>query len=173
MAEWQPSRLTPVQLEERRRRGAMLLRAGRDHPAEIARQLGVSRTTVSRWQQTLETRGLRGLQRRPHSGRPPRLDARQWERLAALLLRGAVAAGFDTERWTLRRIAHVVERECGARYHFRSLGRVLQAHGWSPQRPVPRARERDERAVRTWVRQTWPALKKKGAPRAVGARLRG
>ncbi len=50
---------------------------------------------------------------RPRTGRPGRLDARAWGRLERLLAREAVAAGFETERWTLRRIAAVIWREFG------------------------------------------------------------
>src|SRR5829696_4991601 len=135
MAGWVPPRLTPSQLEQRRFEAARLLRQGRLSPAAIARHLGVSRQSVSRWQRALDAGGRGGLARRPHTGRRPRLTARQWGRLAALLARGASAAGFDTERWTLRRVAAVIRREFGVRYHFRSLGRLLRAHGWTPQHP--------------------------------------
>src|SRR5438874_13576502 len=83
--------------------------------------------------------------------------------------RGPVAAGFDTERWTQRRIAAVVERTFGVRYHFRSLGRALRARGWSPQRPIPQARERDEALVAAWLKRDWPRIKRGLA--AQGARL--
>jgi hypothetical protein len=33
--------------------------------------------------------------------------------LGRLLDRGAVASGFDTEQWTLKRIAHLIERRFG------------------------------------------------------------
>ncbi len=125
MKPWHPTRLTPTQLEERRRAAARLLRAGR----------------------------------------PPRLTAARWRVLARVLTRGARAAGFDTERWTLRRIAVVVKRALGVRYHVRSLGRVLRAHGWSPQRPPTQARERDTALVEAWLTRDWPRIKK-GARRA-------
>ncbi|MGH2354126.1 MAG: winged helix-turn-helix domain-containing protein, partial [Chloroflexota bacterium] len=67
---------------------------------------------------------------------------------------------FETERWTLRRIAVVVERPCGVRYHFRSRGRALRARGWSPPQPVPRARERDDALVEAWLRRDWPRIKR-------------
>jgi transposase len=93
----------------------------------------------------------------------------EWERLRAILEAGAVAAGFDTERWTLRRIAAVARRELGIRYHFRSFSRILHAHRWTPQRPAVQAKERDEALVRAWVKRDWPALTK--ALDARGARL--
>jgi len=38
------------------------------------------------------------------------------------------------------------------------VSRILKALGWTPQVPITRAIQRDERAVRTWRSQTWPRL---------------
>src|SRR5215213_6393532 len=139
MREWQPRRWTPAQLEERRLAASRLLRSGRVSQAEIARRFGVSEAAVSQWKRRLDAGGPGGLRRGRHTGRPARLTGIEWARLGSLLQRGALAAGFDTEQWTLRRVAHLIRREFGARYHFRSLGRALHAHGFSPQHPAPRA----------------------------------
>src|SRR3954452_15237465 len=166
---WQPARLTRAQLEERRLAAARLLRAGALAPAEIARQMGVSRAAVTQWKQRLDRDGLSALRQRRSSGRPARLSEAQWDELLTLLQQGAVAAGFETERWTLRRIGRVIARTFGVRYHFRSLGRALRARGWSPQRPIPQARERDEALVAAWLKRDWPRIKRGLA--AQGARL--
>ncbi len=157
---WRPSRLTRTQMEERRLAAGRLLRAGQCSQADIARELGVSAAAVTHWKQRLQRAGLRGLRRRPPSGRPSALSAAQWRELVRLLGRGAVAAGFESERWTLRRIAALVERTFGVRYHFRSLGRALRARGWSPQQPLPRAKERDEALIDAWLRRDWPRVKR-------------
>jgi transposase len=162
--EWRPARWTVEQLEERRLAAALLLRRGRVTQAAIARQVGVSRATVCRWAAMLAREGRRGLRARPKSGRPGRLDERAWGRLGRLLARGAVAAGFETDRWTLRRIAVLIWREFGVRYHPRYLERPLKAHGFTVQRPASRARERDERAIAAWPRRQWAAIKKAGPP---------
>ena len=158
---WRPAHLTPDQLEERRLAAARLLRQGRLSQAEIARQLGVSRASVSRWAATLAQEGRRGLQARPITGRPPRLEARDWVRLGRLLDRGAVATGFPTERWTLKRIAALIAREFGVHYHPHYLERPLKAHGFSVQRPATRAKERDEFVIAVWPKREWVALKKR------------
>ena len=157
---WQPTRLTPAQLEERRLAAAALLRQRRLTQAAIARYLGVSRASVSRWAAALRQQGRRALRARAPPGRPPRLAARAWTRLDRLLARGARAAGFDTERWTLRRIAALIQREFGVRYHPRYLERPLKAHGFSVQRPTTRAKERDELVIARWPKRDWVALKK-------------
>jgi transposase len=158
---WRPAHLTPEQIEERRLVAAVLLRQGRFSQAEIARQLGVSRASVCRWAATLAQQGRRGLAARAKTGRSPRLDETAWTRLGRLLDRGAVAAGFATERWTLKRIAAVIEREFGVRYHPRYLERPLKAHGFSVQRPATRAKERDELVIAVWPKREWIALKRK------------
>jgi transposase len=157
---WQPGRLTPAQFVERRLAAGRLLRATRQSQAAIARELGVSRAAVTHWKQRLAQAGLRGLRCRRPAGRPSRLTPAQWRHLIGLLERGAVAAGFETERWTQRRIAAVIERTFGVRYHCRSLGRALRARGWSPQRPVAQARERDDALVAAWLRRDWPRIKR-------------
>ncbi|WP_114189494.1 winged helix-turn-helix domain-containing protein [Microvirga aerophila] len=127
----------------------------------MARQLGVSRASVCRWAATHAQEGGRGLQARSITGRPPRLDEKAWARLGRLLDRGAMAAGFATERWTLKRIAALIEREFGVRYHPRYLERPLKAHDFSVQRPATRAKERDELVIAVWPKRDWVALKKR------------
>lgn len=72
--------------------------------------------------------------------------------LGRILDRGAVASGFGTEQWTLKRIAHVIERRFGVQYHYRSLERPLKARAFSVQRPASRAKERDERPLQQQCR---------------------
>ena len=162
---WRPAHLTSEQLEERRLAAAALLRQGRLSQAQIARQLGVSRASVCRWAATLAQQGRRGLKARPIPrpipGRTPRLDEKTWARLGRLLDRGAVAAGFPTERWTLTRIAALIARVFQVHYHPRYLERPLKAHGFSVQRPATRAKERDELVIAVWPKRDWVALKKR------------
>ena len=157
---WQPEQWTTAQLEARRLAAARLLRAGQLSQAAIARQVGVSRASVTRWKQCLERQGLCGLHRHGRSGRPSHLTATQWRHLFRVLRRGAQAAGFENERWTRRRIAQVIAREFQVRYQFRALGPALHARGWSPQQPIPRARERDDALVAAWLKRDWPRIKR-------------
>lgn len=162
---WKPSHLTPAQLEERRLTGGRLLKAGRLSQAEIARQLGVSRASVSDWARQLAAGGLRALRRRARSGRPSKLSEPQRQDLVQVLKRGAQAAGFPTERWTLRRVHQVIAREFGVVYHPQYLNRLLRRLDWSWQQPLPRAAERDEDLIRAWLAQDWPRIKKSAAAR--------
>lgn len=168
-----PPGWTAARREARRLLAARLFRAGELTPAEIARTLGVSRAAVSQWHTRWQHGGDRRLKTRATRHRPAKLSAAQWRMLGRILDRGAVASGFDTEQWTLKRIAAVIERRFGVTYHYRYLERPLKAHGFSVQRPASRAKERDERLVAEWLLHTWPALKKKGAARRADDRLVG
>jgi transposase len=160
---WTPKKLTREQMEARRRAAAKLLRAGRWSQADIARQLGVSRATVSEWAKRLADGGLRALRRRKASGRPARLTAAEQRTLLRQLKRGALAAGFPTDRWTLSRIGRVIEQGFDVHYHVNSLHRLLEQLDWSLQQPLPRAVERDEDLMRAWLAQDWPRIKKSAA----------
>jgi transposase len=161
---WRPAKLTREQMEERRLEGGRLLRAGHLSQAQIARRLGVSRAAVCKWAGRLKKGGSRrALRRRSATGRPCKLGIEECRRLRKGLRGGARAAGFETERWTLARVRRVLLQRFGVRYHARSLGRLLHRLGFSPQAPQPKARERDEAAIRAWLAHDWPRIKKAGA----------
>jgi transposase len=131
--------------------------------AAIARRLGVSRQAVWKWREAYRRRGRSALQRRPRSGRPPKLSCRQREQLLQSLAQGADAHGFPTAVWTTPRIASVIWRRFRVRYHPDHIGRLLHRWGLSWQKATGRAVERDEQAIARWVSHTWPRLKKKPA----------
>ena len=156
---------TAEQLEERRRRAIALLQAGTSY-REVARQVAASLSSVVRWEQAHRGDKRNGLRARPIPGRPCRLSAGQLEQLQALLLRGAGAAGYSTELWTLRRIGDVIRKRFGIRYGPVGVWALLR-YGlrWSWQKPERRAFERDEAAIAQWKRNEWPRIKKRHAPR--------
>src|SRR5258706_4745587 len=156
---WKPSRLTRAQMEERRHVGAQLLRKGKLSQAAIAQQLGVSRVAVSQWANRLAQGGVRALRSRTAPGRPARLALKDQRVLVGKLKRGALAAGFSTERWTMSRVCQLIEREFGLHYHVHYINRLLAKLGWSLQRPLPRATEQDKELVQAWLAQDWPRIK--------------
>lgn len=144
-------------LQRRRLRAGRLLLRGVAQ-AEVARRVAVTRTTVSTWNELLDAGGLEALKRRPR-GRPGGLDAQQKSELVKRLKQGALAQGFATELWTLRRVAELIEQQYGRRYSESQVWRILVGLGFSSQRPTRRALERDEAAIGRWKRVRWPALK--------------
>jgi transposase len=145
---------------ERRRRKALALRQKGIGPGDIARRLGVDRRSVHRWLAAVDEHGEEGLAAVPAPGRPPFLSEEEQAALVAMLLEGATAHGFPTALWTGPRVAELIQREFGVLYHRNHVTRLLRALGFSPQKPERRARERDEAAIRGWVRIRWPQVKK-------------
>jgi len=128
--------------------------------AEVARQLEVSAQAVSVWHRRWRAAGSDGLRSRGPSGPPPRLSDAQLATVEQALLEGATANGFTGELWTLDRVAVVIERLTGVRYHPAWVWALLRHRlGWSVQRPRRRAAERDEAAIQRWVKERWPAIK--------------
>jgi transposase len=145
------------QLEARRRRGMRMLARGLSQ-AEVARSCEVSRQTAMTWARLL-AEDPQAWRRRP-LGRPGAFSEKERSRLAKLLLQGAMANGFATEVWTLARVAKLIEREFGHAFSVSYVWAVLREMGFSSQRPVGRATQRDEQAIRQWKTKRWPALKK-------------
>lgn len=162
---WKPSNLTREQMEERRLEGGRLLKAEKLSQAEIARQLGVSRATVSDWAKKVEAEGIRGLRRRTAKGGTSKLTKEQKQRLKRLLDRGALANGFSTDRWTLQRVQALIQQEFSVSYHPNYLNRLLDKLGFSPQKPLPTAAEQDRELVQAWLEHDLPRLKKVAADR--------
>ncbi len=152
-------------MEERRLEGGRLLKEGKLTKAEIARQLGVTRGSVTAWAKKLDAGGKRKLRQHKSSGRPSKLTAEVKKKLKRLLDRGALAAGFPTDRWTLVRVSELLKNEFDIDYHPNSLGPVLDQMGYSVQKPLPRAAERDEELVKAWLAKDWPRIKKVAATR--------
>ena len=151
-------------LEKRRFKALTLYRKGVTQ-ADIARRLKVSRAAVCQWLKKARKKGKQALQRKPRPGRPPKLTAVQQRSLVKLLARGPERAGYTTQLWTAERIQRLVAERFGARYHVHHVPKLLRHCGWSYQRPVGRAIERDEAAVQRWIQEDWPRIKKKPAGR--------
>jgi transposase len=137
----------------------------------IARALGVTEGAVSQWCKRAREQGAAALRRRIAPGPAPKLPSERLAQLPAFLALGAEAFGFRGEVWTTPRVAVVIERVFGVRYHPAHVSRLLRAVGWSPQKPVRRATQRDEAAIEHWLTERWPALQK--GPSATGARSPG
>jgi transposase len=148
---------SPAELERRRWRALELLTQGK-RQVDIAAFLGVNRNSIYRWRCQAE-QSPEGLSAKPHPHRPPALSADQIRTLERLLAQGATAHGWHNHLWTTDRVATLIERHFHVRYHHDHVGRFLrQRLHWSVQKPVRRARERDEEAILRWQSEEFPRL---------------
>jgi transposase len=150
---------------KKRVKAGRLLLAGKGC-AEVALAVGVARQTIYTWKRLLDEGGIDALRSVPERGRPAQLDDQQLASVRAALMQSPTEHGFGTELWTLKRVGVLIERLHGVRFGQTNVWRILGSLGFSPQKPEKRAIERNEDAVRSWKRSTWPALKKKPSEKA-------
>ena len=160
MAEWQPSRYSRTQLEERRLAATAWLHQGIHTHREIAEHFGVCVLTVTSWSARLRKNG--SLQATGSSGRPSRLTGTPLEQLRTLLREGAVHHGFPDETWTTQRVTDLIGRHFDVWYHHDHVRKILRRLGFTPQMTDGRAAERNELGIASWREQVVPELGKRG-----------
>jgi transposase len=126
------------EMESRRRRGMAMLKRGMKQ-AEVARQLEVSRQTVSTWNRAM-AENPRAWERRA-LGRPSGLSAADKAKLAKYLAEGATAHGFPTPAWTLSRVGKLIAQEFGPNYSNVHVMRLIKKLGFTCARPEPVRRQ--------------------------------
>jgi transposase len=154
-----PSKKRIASLRSRRLEAGKLFEKGLTQ-AQVARELGVTRVSAMRWFYLWKKKGMAGLIGSNRLGRKPRLTKEFLNKIERALVKGPQSQGYKTDLWTLPRIAEVVYRETGIRFHSGHVWRLLRAMNWSRQRPTTRAVERNEEEVARWVKTTWRRAKK-------------
>lgn len=152
---------TPQQLYERRREAVRQVVERKRPQVEVAREIGVHPATLCAWVRLYREGGAAALRVKTPPGRPPGLDEAQAADVVEHVLRGAKACGFDTDLWTLPRIARLIERRHGVAYDVDHLSRLVRSWGLSWQKPATRPIERDDAAIERWLKRDWPRIKKK------------
>jgi len=135
---------------------------------DIAEALGVTAGSVSQWLKRGREEGPQALHSRRGGGPKPRLSEAQLSELREYLTQGAEHFGFRGDVWTQPRVAELIKRKFGVTYHPAHVGRILKKLGWSRQKPITRASQRNEAAIERWRTEKWGELEKK--PNAKDAR---
>ena len=104
--------------------------------------------------------GVEALASKGPGGAMCRLDEVQLKALSQALEEGPAVHGWvEDQRWTLARVTLLIFELFRVRYTPRGVSYLLHRIGWTPQVPQHVAAERDEEAVATWVKETWPQVK--------------
>lgn len=126
----------------------------------IAEAFGVTEAAVSQWVRAAATGGIEALRGKSREGQGARLSDEQLRHMMILLERGATSFGFIGELWTCARIAWLIERQFGVRYHAAHVSRLLHQEGWTYQKPILRASQQDEAVLASWLTTGWPITEK-------------
>lgn len=128
---------------------------------QIAQDLGMHPQTVREWRRIYKQLGAQGLRLKPHAGRPALLSDERKQQLLMLLKETPTFHGFERHFWTTAMIAELIKQKFGIDYNADWVGEMLHALGMSWQKPMRRARERDEQKIQAWREHLWPEVLKK------------
>ena len=153
--------LPPKAQEDLRRKTVAAVRAGKSK-AEAARLFGVARQTVPTWINAYQARAAAGLKGRRRGRRPGKaLDGRQAARIRRRIRdRHPDQLKLPFYLWTREAVQELIAREFGLAVSVWTVGRYLRDWSFTPQKPARRALEQNQRAVRRWLREDYPALRK-------------
>lgn len=158
--------------EQRRLKAGAMFKAGIAQ-AEVARRLRVTPAAVHGWYHAWKRTGMRGLRSKGHPGFASQLTDADRRKLKGAIVQGARTFGYDTDLWTLERIAAVMQRVTGKSFSITWTWQIVLSLGFTPQKPERRSRERDEEAIRTWQYRTFPRLNKMGRETPISAGVSG
>ena len=157
-------KLAPATQAELRRIAVAMVRAGKTR-IEAAEAVGVNRRFVGQWVKAAAQSGeaaLAGRRRGRRPGEQKALSAGQEEGLRYLIARGCPDQyGLSFALWTRQAVRALILRESGVWLSLSVVGDYLRGWGFTAQRPVRRATERQDGAVRAWLESTYPAIARK------------
>jgi transposase len=148
--------------EGRRLKAGEMFKGGMSQ-AEVARKLRVSPASVHGWYHAWKEEGMRGLKSKGHPGFVSEFTEADGKRIREAILKGARKYGYNTDLWTVERIGAVMKRVTGKSFGTTWTWHIVTQLGFTNQKPERRSKERDEEAIQTWKRNTFPWLKKMGA----------
>lgn len=162
--------LSPDAQEALRFRVVAALRGGMPK-ATAARTFGVSRTSIDTWLTRVALGNINSL-RSKKRGRPPapRLKGHQAATIVKLITdRTPDQLKLPFMLWTREAVRDLIARRCGLNISVRTAGRYLKRWGFTPQKPLRRAYERDPVAAKRWKQEEYPAIEKQA--RAANAEI--
>jgi len=139
--------ISPEQLFERRKQAVALFKKGMLRK-DIAPIVGVGRNKVGEWIAVWQEGGIRAL-KVGKAGAPK-------------------GSGLRLNRFEQERIRKTIIKDAPDQLQFygidlpiRTVGNYLRNWGFTPQKPVKRAYERDDKKVKKWLEEDFPELAKR------------
>ncbi len=157
-------KLSPQAQHERRRQVVRAYKRGVNR-RQIARDLGLSYSSVRMIVNRFKKDGMRGIdsgQRGRQAGSCRTLSAEQEELIQLMISdKRPEQLKLDFALWTRAAVMLLIERECGIRLPVRSVGEYLKRWGFTPQKPICRAYEKSPVAVQKWLDESYPEIAKR------------
>ena len=127
---------------------------------EVAKVLGITRQAIGKWLKTYHVGGSKSLKAKKQ-GRPRGGKLLPWQ--SAQIAKTVVHRYPDQLKlpfylWTREAVGQLIERRFGIRVSVWTVGRYLARWGFTPQKPMRQAFEKNPEAVRRWLEEEYPAI---------------
>lgn len=145
----------------RHRADALLLVANGRSLAAVARDVHTSSSRLRAWRDRFLADGRDGLQDRPRSGRPPKLDAAAETCLITALASSPMDHDYPVTMWTVADLADHLGRQ-GWTVHSTTVSRALARLGYRYRRPRHDLTHRQDVEAVASAKQVLTELQKRG-----------
>ena len=129
---------------------------------EVATIFTVTRQALGKWVKAYREKGIKALKAK-RQGRPKGGSLLPWQsaQIAKTVIdRTPEQLKFPFYLWTREAVSLLIEERFGKRLSVWTVGRYLKRWGFSPQKPLRRAIERDPVKVQNWLEQDYPEIRK-------------
>lgn len=153
-------RSTPREALEHYRFQAIDLRKNGWKINKIAEAFGVRREAVSRWMSKASKYGKNSLKSTKAKGKEPKLNKEEQIKIVSLMIKPATEYGFENPLWTCKKIQRLMKDQTGRSLSISNVWEFAKRWNLSPQIPNKKAKERNESAIKRWVKEEWPKIEK-------------
>ena len=155
-------RLPPAGQEALRRRAVAALQEGNMTQTQAASTFGVSRKTIWMWTKAYRQGGEAALASRKRGPTSERGKLAGWQAATVCTMirdRHPEQLKLPFALWTADAVRRLIARRLGVKLSARSVRRYLKRWGFTPQKPVRAAYERDPDAVKRWLEEEYPLIR--------------
>lgn len=154
-------KISPKAMEEIRVRAVQRVQAG-ESPEKVIQTLGFARACIYNWLARYRNGGWHALRTGSRSGRPKKLAGPQIHWIyRAICDKDPRQLKFSFALWTRSMVATLIKHQFGIKLSVTSVGRLLHQLGFTCQKPLYRAYQRDSELVEKWKEEVFPEIKKR------------
>jgi transposase len=146
--------------EQIRIRAVKLVKAG-NSPEKVVKALGFHRSAIYQWLAAYHQGGINALKTKPITGRPSKLKGSQIKKLYDIITsKNPLQLKFEFALWTRDMVRDLIKDQFGVQMNVTSVGRLLKKLGFTVQRPLYRAYQKNPEQVDKWLSEEYPKIKK-------------
>jgi transposase len=132
---------------------------------EVAKIFGVNKNSITNWVKRYKAngkKGLVGLKRGVKSEDKKLLSTEQELSIQKMIIdKMPDQLKLSFSLWTRKAVKELIEREFGVVLAITTTGDYLRSWGFTPQKPKKKAYEQNPKAVKKWMEEEYPTIKKK------------